>query len=261
VQIFATTGASVSDYTRTLAPAQSFQPLASNLNCRVLLTADYELHVMKGPGGNPLLASALVRGDPSGNIGPKTAQLRMPLPAGNWQLTTEAGSGPNGGRFWRGGFDPLHANRSKYALDFAPVALVNGTVVPQLRIAVLAAADGVVDHCVRNVTGTTSYPSYGNYCAINHGGFSTLYAHMLFGSIPATLTPGSFVHAGQQIGVMGNTGYSTGTHLHFEVRYLNDGATQPVALDHSYVDGIAIIDHRISDLGVPIFYASTNFQR
>ncbi len=56
---------------------------------------------------------------------------------------------------------------------------------------------------------------YGCHIIIDHGnGYQTLYGHM--SSLGASA--GAAVGKGQQIGVMGSTGRSTGTHLHFEVR-------------------------------------------
>ena len=61
--------------------------------------------------------------------------------------------------------------------------------------------------------------AWGNYVVINHGnGITTLYAHMS----KILTTKGATVSAGQQIGKVGSTGYSTGNHLHFSVR--KDGA-------------------------------------
>lgn len=58
---------------------------------------------------------------------------------------------------------------------------------------------------------------YGNYVKISHGnGVETLYAHMLDNSLLVNV--GDVVQKGQTIGRVGNTGYSFGAHLHFEVR-------------------------------------------
>jgi len=58
---------------------------------------------------------------------------------------------------------------------------------------------------------------YGNTIMIDHGnGYQTLYAHM--SSVIARC--GQSVSQGGSIGVAGSTGNSTGTHLHFEVRYM-----------------------------------------
>jgi murein DD-endopeptidase MepM/ murein hydrolase activator NlpD len=55
---------------------------------------------------------------------------------------------------------------------------------------------------------------YGNHIIIDHGnGYETLYGHLRSMSVHV----GDVVEAGEQIGIMGNTGDSTGTHLHFEV--------------------------------------------
>lgn len=66
---------------------------------------------------------------------------------------------------------------------------------------------------------------YGNYVVIDHGnGLLTYYGHMSHASVGV----GTYVQQGQQIGNMGCTGYSTGPHLHFEVR-VNDGTSRSVA--------------------------------
>ncbi|MDQ3249708.1 MAG: M23 family metallopeptidase [Chloroflexota bacterium] len=57
---------------------------------------------------------------------------------------------------------------------------------------------------------------YGNHVIIDHGnGFVSLYAHM--SSI--FVRQGENVSRSDQIGLVGNTGNSTGPHLHFEIRY------------------------------------------
>jgi len=75
-----------------------------------------------------------------------------------------------------------------------------------------AAADGVV--------ALAGYlPGYDGYGAIVvvelKDGYSTLYAHL---SRPL-VRPGQWVHMGQLLGIAGCTGWCTGTHLHFELRY------------------------------------------
>ncbi|MEU9374822.1 VCBS repeat domain-containing M23 family metallopeptidase [Streptomyces sp. NPDC048255] len=61
--------------------------------------------------------------------------------------------------------------------------------------------------------------SYGKYVVINHGGgWSTVYAHLNGFNI----SDGAQVKAGQQIGIVGSTGNSTGAHLHYEQRYNRD---------------------------------------
>ncbi len=60
-----------------------------------------------------------------------------------------------------------------------------------------------------------SNQGYGNMVVIDHGGYQTLYAH--FSTTPSVST-GQTVTAGAIIGSMGNTGFSTGPHLHFEIR-------------------------------------------
>ena len=76
---------------------------------------------------------------------------------------------------------------------------------------VYAVADGVV------ITAKALTTSYGNYIIIMHrDGLYTLYAHGQPGSI--AVSQGQYVTQGQQIMRVGNSGNSTGPHLHFEVR-------------------------------------------
>jgi len=59
---------------------------------------------------------------------------------------------------------------------------------------------------------------FGNYCIIDHGdGKHTLYAH----AQRLYVSEGDVVQKGEEIGLIGDTGNTTGPHLHFEVRIKN----------------------------------------
>ncbi len=82
---------------------------------------------------------------------------------------------------------------------------------------IYATADAVV-----NRTGWVG--GYGNLVELNHGrGIQTRYGHL--SSI--LVAPGAHVKRGQLIALMGSTGRSTGTHLHYEVR-IDGHAVNPV---------------------------------
>jgi murein DD-endopeptidase MepM/ murein hydrolase activator NlpD len=83
---------------------------------------------------------------------------------------------------------------------------------------VMAAADGVV------VAVGHSRVGYGNYVVIAHGGgIMTLYGHLLETNVDI----GNKVVRGQRIGLEGSTGWSTGAHVHFELR-VNDAVIDPM---------------------------------
>ncbi|SFP34672.1 M23 family metallopeptidase [Sphingomonas rubra] len=73
---------------------------------------------------------------------------------------------------------------------------------------IYATADGIVAHADRQ-------GGYGNLIEINHGkGIATRYGHLS----KILVADGGRVTRGQLIGLMGSTGRSTGSHLHYEVR-------------------------------------------
>jgi murein DD-endopeptidase MepM/ murein hydrolase activator NlpD len=81
-----------------------------------------------------------------------------------------------------------------------------------LGLPVRAAASGVVAF-----SGGDPCCSYGYYVDIVHpGGYMTRYGHLM---TPSFLKAGDRVTQGQIIGVSGATGFATGPHLHFEIRF------------------------------------------
>ncbi len=98
----------------------------------------------------------------------------------------------------------LHQWRTHKGIDYAaPI----GTHVK-------ATADGTVEFAGRE-------GGYGNIVILKHqGGFSTRYAHL--SSITGGLHRGTRVHQGDVIGHVGQTGWATGPHLHYEFRINNE---------------------------------------
>ncbi len=81
-------------------------------------------------------------------------------------------------------------------------------------------ANSAAPAIIASDTGTVTYTGclaygYGCHIIIDHGnGYQSLYAHLSSIEVSA----GQVVGKSQRIGVMGSTGRSTGTHLHFEIR-------------------------------------------
>jgi murein DD-endopeptidase MepM/ murein hydrolase activator NlpD len=107
---------------------------------------------------------------------------------------------------WRN--DPISGVRRFHAaLDLAA----------PIGVPVKAAMDGRV-----SATGTNA--TYGNFIILSHsGGYQTMYAHLNAVSVKQ----GDYVNQGAPIGEVGNTGYSTGPHLHFAV-YKNGRVVNPL---------------------------------
>lgn len=97
--------------------------------------------------------------------------------------------------------DPIAGSRAMHeGIDFNA----------EIGTPVVAAADGVV-------LSASYHPDFGNLVEIDHGdGLISRYAHL--SRIDAQ--PGRLIRRGSRLGAVGNTGRSTGPHLHFEVRML-----------------------------------------
>ena len=92
---------------------------------------------------------------------------------------------------------------------------IEGQPVVASRSGTVTRADNACPHNYPKNSSCGCGGGYGNRVEISHGdGTSTLYGHML----SITVSVGQTVNQGDIIGYVGCTGYSTGTHLHFEIK-------------------------------------------
>jgi murein DD-endopeptidase MepM/ murein hydrolase activator NlpD len=138
-----------------------------------------------------------------GRAGPQVyAALRTPLPTCPIGLAHPV-AGPIGDTFGPRG------NRFHSGIDY----------VANARAPVAAAASGRVTFAARAKGG------WGKLVVVSHtGGTRTLYAHMS----RIDVRVGQRLSVGQQLGLVGSSGHSTGPHLHFEVR-VRGAAVDPLS--------------------------------
>lgn len=184
--------------------------------------------------------------------------LKLPLPGGeSWYLTVEPGGDTD---CTNGSSDDFHLpTAAYYSIDFAPRNLSNGNGATVLsNVPILAAGDG-------KVIEASSNSFNGNYVRIDHdvpydgSGLTSYYLH-LQGSTSSLL--GDTVSQGDFLGYMGSTGQSTGTHLHFQLKYNGNSKIDADVLDEIEVDGRLLTDYQVGcRLNVPPtgFYSSSNF--
>jgi murein DD-endopeptidase MepM/ murein hydrolase activator NlpD len=102
---------------------------------------------------------------------------------------------------------------SHYGMRFHPIKRVNKMhfgmdISANIGTTVFATADGIVK------TAAIGYPGYGTMVEIIHPlGFRTIYGHLKSFSVKA----GQPIARGAIIGTVGNSGLSTGPHLHYEI--------------------------------------------
>lgn len=106
---------------------------------------------------------------------------------------------------------------SRFGSRFDPFTFISRThdgidFMGPVNTEIFATSDGIVSLADDNATG------YGKEIVLLHQfGYSTRYAHLN----KILVSSGQKVTRGQLIGLMGSTGRSTGTHLHYEVRLFN----------------------------------------
>lgn len=149
-------------------------------------------------GGNFELRMDSLPGDPSAR--PKDVEYLLPLR----QPTFRIGQG------YAGSFSHQDA-QNRYAVDFAADI---GTPVLAAREGLVMQVESDFDRAGLNLE---KYGGRANFVRILHDdGAMSLYAHLKIDGVLVRV--GQRVRAGQQIGLSGNTGFTTGPHLHFAVQ-------------------------------------------
>lgn len=153
--------------------------------------------VLDGSRGGELLMDSLP-GDPSAR--PRDYEYLLPLQQRGFRIDQGFG----------GGFSH-NDSQNRYAVDFAA----------DIGTPVLAARDGVVMQVENDFAkaglNRERYGGRANFIRILHDdGTMALYAHLR--EEGALVRVGQRVRAGQQIGLSGNTGFTTGPHLHFVIQ-------------------------------------------
>lgn len=153
--------------------------------------------VLDGSRGGELLMDSLP-GDPSAR--PRDYEYLLPLQQRGFRIDQGFG----------GGFSH-NDSQNRYAVDFAA----------DIGTPVLAAREGVVMQVENDFAkaglNRERYGGRANFIRILHDdGTMALYAHLR--EEGALVRVGQRVRAGQQIGLSGNTGFTTGPHLHFVIQ-------------------------------------------
>ena len=133
---------------------------------------------------------------------------------------------------------------SHLGVDMAWNSAQGGAHVP-----VFSPADGTVVTAVdgKGNTWGTSDHGYGNYVIVEHApGVRTLVGHLEKWSVAVKV--GQTVKRGQTLGIQGNTGYSNGYHVHYEVR-LDGTKVNPVDYTFAYPSQV-VNKYTESDYGI-----------
>lgn len=98
----------------------------------------------------------------------------------------------------------------KYVTDFHDgIDMTSGKMV-------VALASGIVIDCQNDIQGYSEKEASGNFVLLKHNDYYTIYAHLKYGSVK--VKKNEKVDKGQIIGEKGNTGFSTGAHLHLGIK-------------------------------------------
>jgi len=192
----------------------------------------------------------------------------MPLEGNgkSWKLTVQPGGREYDKQYET---DSSHQGRQHYSIDFShfyslnggPAVDATGTDVP-----ILATAGGVVI-ATQYSPNNPDNPN-GWHVKIDHDydknpdtGFQTVYCHMRDHPL---VNAGDRVTQGQILGYMGNTGVSTGMHLHITFYFQNNAGTLPLGSDSAQLnfaamDGYLLTSYTVGEtwngtVWYPVYY-------
>lgn len=162
---------------------------------------------------NSLSATVSARG--STGSGQANGTMLWPVPYGDSYISSGYGNRTvNGYSSFHYGIDITRGGADQWTTQV--IAADSGTII---------IASNACSHNYRKSSSCGCNGGYGNYVVIDNGNGLQIYNAHLY---KATVSVGQHVSAGQQIGILGCTGYSTGPHLHFEIR-VNDGSSRSAA--------------------------------
>lgn len=128
-----------------------------------------------------------------------------------------------------------HTGRAQYAFDFSVSANTPVVAMRAGRVSALSMATRPGDPCYGG--GGSGCANAANWVVLEHdGGQTSAYVHLN----SSTLRAGDVVARGQEVGLSGSTGWSTGPHLHLELR---DGCA-----NRAFCQTVPL---RFADVGVP----------
>jgi murein DD-endopeptidase MepM/ murein hydrolase activator NlpD len=168
--------------------------------------------------------------------------FKLPLPSSYlWPCTTQAGEGDT------------HTGNNFYSLDFARSSTWSSSSdVPIYSMHAGKVIDGFWGPPNTTAYGTKykGFPLSGNGYFVRidmdqdgnqNTGITTVYLHFKY---PPSVSLNSIVTASTVLGYMGNTGNSSGTHLHFTVRYNGIGTDGQSELERMLIEGRKLRDFR-----------------
>jgi len=138
------------------------------------------------------------------------------------------------------GFKGRFSHQSQPGLYAVDIGMSVGTKIVAVKKGVVISTKD--DYAAAGVSSPFFFDK-ANYVNIMHDdGTYAIYAHLLLGSVKVKKS--QMIEAGQVIGLSGNTGYSTGPHLHFAIMHNAKGRTESIPFKFSQPNKKAVVPKR-----------------